>query len=212
MNDISARIRTSLSAGLFFFGLYALLPSFFVCLLFSLACWMLMVEWPRVRGELRAFTFLYPLVPLILLIVHVVQWRAVSPWYGLYPFIAAWLVDVVAYFVGSRWGVHHCWPTISPRKTWEGVVGGVVALCLLHLVLCIFHCTTYPWWYMMTSAVVVAMVAMLGDLIMSWYKRQEGLKDTGGMLPGHGGLLDRFDSVLAVIVLLKAAEVIPGVL
>lgn len=205
MSNMYSRLWTSIGGGLIFFGLYALLPSLFICLLFSLSCYMVLVEWPRVRGGYD-ITSMYPIAALGLLLAHVVQWHRVAPWYGLYPFLAAWLVDAVAYFVGSWYGRHLCWPQISPRKTWEGVAGGIAALVLCHVGLWFFGATTASWWCMLLSGVVVATTAMLGDLVMSWYKRQQGIKDTGGMLPGHGGLLDRFDSVLTVILVVKLAE------
>jgi len=206
MSNIHSRLQTSIGGGIIFFGLYALLPSLFICLLFSLSCYIVFVEWPRVRGGYDV-TCLYPIFTLGLLLEHVVSWHRVAPWYGLYPFLAAWLVDASAYFVGSLYGTHLCWPSISPCKTWEGVAGGVGALMLCHTGIWLFGYTDAPLWFMLLSGVVVAATAMLGDLVMSWWKRQQGLKDTGTLLPGHGGLLDRVDSVLMVILLLELVRV-----
>ena len=145
-------------------------------------------------------------MPLFLLITHVVCWRDTRWAYGLYPFVAAWLVDAAGYAVGTRWGKHLCWPSISPRKTWDGVVAGIVVLVILHAALLLFEATTYPSWLMFCGAPLVAIDAIAGDFLVSWHKRQRGIKDTGALLPGHGGLLDRFDSVLGVIVVVKDFE------
>lgn len=215
MSGVRVRINTGVVSGVFFFGLYWFVPSLFICLLVSLAGWILLVEWPRVQGQgvISSWyqvpswsTFLYPVVPLILLIAHVIEWRAIDPFYALYPFVAAWIVDAAAYTIGSLWGVHKCFPTISPKKTWEGVVGGVAILGVLHAIAWSAGVTDYSLPVMLLGAVIIGITAVIGDAVMSWFKRQNGLKDTGALLPGHGGLLDRFDSVLAVIVVLKICE------
>lgn len=208
MTNIGSRMYTGIVSGLLFFGLYGLLPSLFMCLLFSLACWMILVEWPRVNAGGNWWLYGYPLLPLFLLITHVASWRDTHWAYGVYPFIAAWLVDAAGYAVGMRWGKHLCWPSVSPRKTWEGVAAGIVVIIVFHATLFIFKATIYPSWLMLCGAPLVAIAAMLGDFLVSWHKRQRGIKDTGALLPGHGGLLDRFDSVLAVIVVVKVCEIV----
>ena len=215
MKTVQVRINTGIVSGALFFGLYWLVPSLFICLLVSLSGWILIVEWPRVQGIAFSWyqvpsweTLVYPTIPLVLLIAHVIEWRSIAPWYGMYPFIAAWIVDSAAYTVGSLWGAHHCFPTISPKKTWEGVAGGFAALFLFHMGISLVGATIYPWWFMLTGAFVIATTAIIGDASMSWFKRQQGLKDTGTLLPGHGGLLDRMDSVLGVIVVLKLVELV----
>jgi len=208
-DSLRLRVWTSASRGALFFGLYWLLPSLFFCLLFAIACYIIFVEWPRLRGGYQLFRFsslsdvylLYPVLPLILLLVHVVEYHDVAFWYGLYPFIAAWLVDIAAYFVGSFVGRHHCCPQLSPKKTWEGVFGGIAALGFLHLGIWLLGRTAYSGWFLAASAFCVAVTAIFGDLFISFFKRRQGIKDTGELLPGHGGLLDRFDSVLAVSLL-----------
>ncbi len=222
MKTIYVRLNTSLISGVLFFGLYYYVPSLFICLLLSLSVWMAMVEWPRVQGVDAAgydavsfwyqvptlSTILYPLIPLGLLVVHVIVWRSEAPFYGLYPFMAAWLVDASAYVIGSVWGMHRCCPIISPNKTWEGLVGGIMTLSVVHMLMWLSGATGYSWWMMLIGSWVVAVAAIAGDLLMSWFKRQRGLKDTGELLPGHGGLLDRFDSVLGVIVVVSLFDVL----
>jgi phosphatidate cytidylyltransferase len=222
MKTIYVRVNTGLIGGMLFFGLYYYIPSLFICMLVSLAVWMAAVEWPRVQGitagAYDAVTFwyqiptlstlLYPATPLVLLIIHVAVWRSAAPLYALYPFIAAWIVDAAAYTVGSVWGRHRCFPTISPHKTWEGIIGGVAALLMVHMLMWLSGATELAWWVMLLGAGVVAAAAIAGDVLVSWFKRQQGLKDTGALLPGHGGLLDRFDSVLGVIVVVSLFDVL----
>ena len=210
MSEFASRFKTSCIGGLLFVGMYLLLPSLFICLLLSIACFMVGVEWRHVRGTAYSLpeALVYPGVPLALLVLHVAQWATAIPWYGLYPFIAAWCVDVAGYMVGSRWGTHRCWPSISPGKTWEGVGGGMVMSIVLHLGIALSGQTLYPSALVLFGAPLVACAAIVGDLCVSWFKRQQGIKDTGTLLPGHGGLLDRADSVLAVIVVVKLAELL----
>jgi len=206
MTSFRSRLRTGLLSGVFFFGLYVLVPSLFVCLLGSLAGWMVWMEWPRVSPSAAWWQHWYPLIPLIVLIAHVIQWRDDAFWYGLYPFLAAWLVDAAGYLVGTRWGKHKCWPSVSPHKTWEGVLAGVTSLAVVHMIVALSGQSEYVWWLVLLSAPVVAVAAIMGDFFVSWHKRLHGVKDIGTALPGHGGLLDRFDSVLAVVIVVKVGE------
>jgi CDP-diglyceride synthetase len=106
--------------------------------------------------------------------------------------------DVASLLVGSAWGRHPMAPLVSPNKTWEGFVGGAVASILVAVVVIHF---IHPWTIgkALVLGVVVAIVAPLGDLSQSMIKRHLGLKDIGRIMPGHGGLLDRFDGLLFVL-------------
>lgn len=106
--------------------------------------------------------------------------------------------DIGALAVGRLWGRHPLAPSISPNKTWEGVIGGAVFAVLAGVVIVHF---IHPWTLdkAVVLGVVVAVVAPLGDLCESLVKRQLGLKDMGRILPGHGGLLDRVDGLLFVL-------------
>jgi len=200
MTQWRSRLYTSCIAGLVFFGLYVLIPSLFVCLLLTLAGYMLLVEWRQLH---QGWWTVYPVSACLALVSHVVTWRDSDPWYGLYPFLAAWLVDSGGYFVGSWCGAHPCWPTISKHKTWEGVAGGIGFLLGAHVLWWLAGYTRYSLFFMVLSALVVASAAIIGDAVMSLFKRRAGLKDTGSLLPGHGGLLDRMDSVLLVVLLVS---------
>ena len=106
--------------------------------------------------------------------------------------------DVASLLVGAAWGRHQLAPSISPNKSWEGLIGGAVAAILVSVIVVHF---IHPWTIGKAAlyGVVVAIVAPLGDLSQSMIKRHLGLKDMGRLLPGHGGILDRVDGLLFVI-------------
>lgn len=118
------------------------------------------------------------------------------------PFVMAFLPDVGAYFVGSAIGKHKLCPNISPKKTVEGLfggfLGGIVGMLVYALVLQKFFGFTPNYFFAVIYGIVGAGAATFGDLMFSVIKRQTGIKDYGKLLPGHGGILDRFDSVALV--------------
>jgi phosphatidate cytidylyltransferase len=113
----------------------------------------------------------------------------------LYVMFVVWATDIGAYFVGKRFGRYKLAPTISPGKTWEGLAGGIACAGLAGA-LC-FSFSPFP--ATLASAILVGMllaiVAQAGDLFESWLKRRAGAKDSGTLIPGHGGLLDRIDGL-----------------
>jgi phosphatidate cytidylyltransferase len=121
--------------------------------------------------------------------------EAYSPSWILYACYLIWTYDTVAYVSGRLAGKHPLWVRISPKKTWEGSIGGAVLAIILAIVLSRFNTAlTLPGW--IGLAMVVVVFGTLGDLLESWLKRRTGKKDSGRLLPGHGGILDRFDSLL----------------
>ena len=117
-------------------------------------------------------------------------------------FLGAWITDTFAYFTGFFFGKHKLIEDVSPKKTIEGSIGGIF-FCALSFV--IFGLVVDTWFacdanliFLGVSGVVISLIAQVGDLIMSVIKRQYGIKDYGKIFPGHGGMLDRFDSILAV--------------
>lgn len=129
----------------------------------------------------------------------------------LLVFIGAWVTDTFAYFCGmllGRGGKHKLIPDVSPKKTVEGSIGGIV-FCMLSMVLYgyIIHRInpTFEANYLLLllGGLLISVVSQLGDLCMSVIKRTYGIKDYGKLFPGHGGMLDRFDSVLAVSIVLS---------
>jgi len=111
-------------------------------------------------------------------------------------------VDTAAFFVGRAWGRHRLAVTISAKKTWEGAVAGFAAAIATALVLTVIlpNLANVPYWQAAILGALVGVFAQLGDLAESLLKRSAGLKDSGTMVPGHGGLLDRMDSIIFTVV------------
>ncbi len=129
-----------------------------------------------------------------------------SAWILLFALAVVWAMDIGAYFSGKKWGKKKLAPDISPGKTIEGVIGGGAAAILLWLVAVMLHHADQP--SAMTFLLAVALSAafsVVGDLFISRAKRMTGLKDSGNLLPGHGGVLDRLDSALAALPLFSFA-------
>ena len=119
-----------------------------------------------------------------------------------FAFLGTWASDSFAYFTGRFFGRHKMAPHISPKKTMEGLLGGMVG--------CILLCMAYSWYFEFSLGeafllgLMVAIAAPMGDLFESYVKRVCDVKDSGNILPGHGGMMDRFDSLLFVAPLLLA--------
>ena len=109
-----------------------------------------------------------------------------------------WANDVGAYFVGSKFGKTKLFPRISPKKTWEGSFGGVMMTFLTGwlLSLYIIELNLKDW---LILALIVSIFGSIGDLVESMLKRSVGVKDSGTILPGHGGFLDRFDAFIFLL-------------
>ena len=117
----------------------------------------------------------------------------------------AWMSDTWAYFVGSKFGKHKLAPRISPKKSVEGAIGGVVGtvlFCVASYLVCdrfFFHLDTLKLWMVVVFSIILAILGMCGDLSASVIKRNFGEKDFGNLFPGHGGVLDRVDSFLVTM-------------
>jgi len=130
-------------------------------------------------------------------------------WWVLYALAIVWVADSGAYFAGMRWGRRKLAPRVSPGKTWVGLFGGIAAVALLAVVAT--HWLLRPMPQLVLISMVVALYSVVGDLTESLFKRYAGLKDSGALIPGHGGVLDRFDSLLAAApVLMLGASLLEG--
>ena len=163
----------------------------------AVAWWMIALVWTfffptPIPTVLRWICGALVLVPLYAALVVLVQ---AAPSLLLFVLLIVWAADVGAYFAGKRFGRVKLAPGISPGKTWEGVIGGLVLVVLL--------CVGRSFWIETDLAVLVpfslgvAGVSIVGDLTVSMFKRTAGLKDSGRLFPGHGGVLDRIDSIAA---------------
>lgn len=163
----------------------------------------------RFRVEQAAMTFLFSIFMSLFFSCGVYMRDRFGPDSGgLYLLVAlgcAWLCDTGAFFVGNRFGKTKLSPTISPNKTVEGAVGGVLFAMVFMLLIAWGYqavmaargvAITVDWLALMIVTPLGAVIGMMGDLSASVIKRQFGVKDFGNFMPGHGGLLDRFDSAL----------------
>lgn len=114
-------------------------------------------------------------------------------------FIFIWVNDTGAYLVGSRWGKRRLAPNISPKKSVEGSIGGLLLVLLSAVILRLLLFPELSWLSILLIAAVVAIFGTIGDLFESSLKRQAGVKDSGKLIPGHGGILDRIDSLLLAV-------------
>ena len=176
---------------------------------------------PRVLGETAAglFLLIYIVFPLTLLYEFWKRDDGVA--LLLFLFVCVWMGDIAALYIGKNFGKRKLAPALSPNKTWEGATASVVGSALFGMGLIALgeyfsrsgstftrlH-TSEPWWQSLLLAVVINVAAQVGDLLESALKRGVGVKDSGKLLPGHGGVLDRIDALLlAAPVLLFALEV-----
>lgn len=120
--------------------------------------------------------------------------KEAGAWLVMFTFLATWASDTGAYFVGRFLGKKKIAPTLSPNKTVEGSVGGFAGAVILSVIVgMVLH---LPWYHGLALGVIFGVLSQLGDLSESAIKREIGIKDFGNVMPGHGGILDRFDSML----------------
>lgn len=180
----------------------------------SVLLWLVVVPfWMKTHWQVRQ-PFLMMLVGWALLIptgLAMMDLRAQNPWWLLGAMGLVWVADTAAYFSGRKFGRHQLAPNISPGKTWEGVFGGLFGVTIYALL--IVWTNDFYTDYQVLSGILIASwgwvgLAVLGDLFESAIKRQAGVKDSGTLLPGHGGLLDRIDALTSTLPLVALAILI----
>lgn len=140
-------------------------------------------------------SWIYVVLPFILMIQIYTMAVAEGTWvYIIGLFLIVWSNDTFAYLSGRAFGRTKLFEKVSPKKTWEGTVGGILMAIAASLIYAYFQESSYLFWGV--SGLIVAPAAVIGDLIESKIKRTVGVKDTGAIMPGHGGVLDRFDAVI----------------
>jgi phosphatidate cytidylyltransferase len=194
--------------------------------LFGLLCILLLVYCvftsPVERALADATSSVFALFYLGLTLIPIPMLREQSngPSLLAFLFLTVWAGDTVALYTGRTFGRHKLAPKLSPNKTWEGAIGSVLGSVAVAGIL--FALSTYlaqwnsarlsfsdeVWWYWLVLAVVVNVAAQFGDLAESALKRSAGVKDSGTLLPGHGGFLDRVDALLLAAPVLWYAQVI----
>lgn len=170
--------------------------------LIVLGLWMLLPvrhlflkrEQPVVELALTALPLVWVVVPLLLL--EVIGNRSIGLLMTL--FICTWANDTGAYLCGKAFGRHKLWERHSPKKTWEGTLGGALLSVVAGVLVLPLLAEGFLWWYGALVGGVCTVCGTLGDLAESMFKRYCGVKDSGRIMPGHGGILDRLDSVLFI--------------
>ncbi len=159
------------------------------------------------------------MIPFLLTAIVRIRNAELGQFMVLLPFVLAFASDTGAYFVGVKLGKHKLAPTISPKKTIEGVIGGVIAAILAALLFCLVLDKCFQlqvnYNYALVYGSLGSLGSVFGDLAFSAIKRQTGIKDYGWIIPGHGGILDRFDSMTVVapiaevlLILIPLAEMV----
>ena len=132
--------------------------------------------------------------------------------YILILFILIWGADTFAYFAGKAFGKHKLAVNVSPGKTWEGVAGGVAGTVIVAYIITIYLGLASPSnWYFVIITIITVGFSIVGDLIVSLFKRRAGVKDSSQLLPGHGGILDRIDSLLSASPIFLLCLLLAGV-
>ena len=160
------------------------------------------------KRENKIFNFdlilnhIYISVPLLLFTLTPYTKNIYNHYNAMLPImlmVLVWSSDSWAYVSGKLFGKHKLAPSISPGKTWEGLIGGATCAIVLGYFLFSLMPSTFPRFDWVIIAIIVAVFANVGDLIESQIKRIKGVKDSGKLLPGHGGVLDRFDGLLIAL-------------
>jgi phosphatidate cytidylyltransferase len=161
--------------------------------------WALAVPlWLKLRPRIENRLFLAGVGLLVLLPTWLAfdGLRRVSPMLLLAVMFTVWIADTAAYFAGKRFGRRKLAPAISPGKTWEGVMGALCGVAVYGLVLCT---TLKMSLWLIPGLLALVVLSIVGDLFESLMKRQAGFKDSGNLLPGHGGVLDRIDGLTSTL-------------
>jgi phosphatidate cytidylyltransferase len=193
------------------------LPVLAVTALIGVAWWILVLVWLMHFQFAQANTVGARTLKLVAGSLSVIPaWAALcwlhgsgpnGPAWALFALFIVWMADSGAYFVGVRFGKHKLAPRISPGKSWEGFAGGLVATLLLALVSSgLLGVAWSDLSLLLLLTAVTALVSVAGDLFESLLKRHAGAKDSSQLIPGHGGVLDRLDSLLAALPIFVAGK------
>lgn len=184
--------------GIIYLVFYQIIPPYLVLLLWFIAVLIIAIHSNMTDWSKSVFFPLYVSIPYLLLIA--IRSQSIGSLWVLFILLSVWILDIFSYCFGILLGKHKIAPKISPKKTWEGLLGGIVFSSLFSF----FYLKSFAntsLFSMMIIALSIPITGFLGDLFESMIKRRAGIKDSGNLLAGHGGFLDRFDSILFVTVL-----------
>ena len=179
----------------------------FNILFLFLGLWSLYEMWKLRKGKSKLIAFLYVITPFFLIQLFGITEtdypkNTFNPSIILMMFILTWTFDTFAFIVGVKFGKNRILPSVSPKKSWEGFIGGLF-FCVLagfisqHYFRDYFENISYIT--IIILSFILPFTATIGDFIESYYKRQAGVKDSGTLIPGHGGILDRMDAFMITI-------------
>ncbi|MFW5440003.1 MAG: phosphatidate cytidylyltransferase [Methylophilaceae bacterium] len=205
LSKIESRIYTLfcgvLGAAMLFYmqknGFHWFLYQSLLTFMFALIFWVLIIPILLSRLVVVQNKYLLAIIGFLLIAplwLALISAKSADPWLLLALLSTIWIADTAAYFSGKNFGKHKLAPSISPGKTWEGVMGAVLAVTAFSAVL---YCSdTVSSWTIFPLLWLVALLGVVGDLFESLIKRQVNKKDSGDLLPGHGGILDRIDGLV----------------
>ena len=198
-NSLNPLAITGLAGAVFWYVLLALgAEKFYVA---GIVCVLLVImgiyvfSWPKIKAEEAIFSF-FPLiyVAVMLSFIYLTRNTGTGRIVVWLIFLSSWGCDTCAYCVGMLIGKHKMAPKLSPKKSIEGAVGGVIGAALLGIIFALIF--KQPMLEYAIICAIGALISMVGDLAASAIKRNMDIKDYGNLIPGHGGVLDRFDSVI----------------
>lgn len=204
---------------LFFLWLTLFMHVVFI-FLFTFLCWLiavaLVIFYPRASGWWSNHIFWRGVMGVIVLVpcwvaMNFIRNQSDGIYALLFLFVLIWGADSTAYFFGKAWGKHKLAPRVSPGKSIQGLVGALLFAVLSALVMqWIAQIPQSAWIWGVVLALITVLFSVVGDLFESMLKRQAGVKDSGQIIPGHGGLLDRIDSLTAAAPIFALGAILLG--
>lgn len=205
MIELLKRILTGIIFGVTIFSLIIFFPNYVFSIFLVLYLFLiLLIEWPNIVLNWKTtlinkilLTFFYPILPFLFIIfLQQTNYKSLN----LLLFSLAFAHDVGSYFTGKYFGSLKLCPTISPQKTWEGFIGGIIFTFMVAKT--IFFKKNMEFHVLLLFIFIFCIFCTAGDLFESYLKRKSKIKDSSQILPGHGGLLDRFDSIAFAAILI----------
>lgn len=161
--------------------------------------------WKLRKGKKKFIALLYVIIPFFLVQIIAIDSNFTENKFNPTPilllFILTWIFDIFAFLTGRKFGKNKILPKISPKKSWEGFFGGTIFTLLASYIIT-NHFTIFSIYNPITISLFIPFTATTGDFIESYYKRKAKVKDSGNLLPGHGGILDRMDAFMITIPIL----------
>ncbi len=201
-SNIVVRILSALVIGPVFIIAIMFIKSLFNIVMLLIAIIMLYEWYQMTKSSFSHILLGFVIIPIPTISLIIIATEDKNRWLLLLYFIIIWSVDIFAMIGGKNIGGPKLTPKISPNKTWSGLIIGVLASGLTAFLLSLVPSFDLPTDYLLNkrhliiAAICLALIAQMSDLFISYFKRKFAIKDTGTIIPGHGGVLDRFDSII----------------